>query len=30
MAAGKKSKVGVIGLGSMGLGVSRTLLKKGF
>jgi len=30
MAAGKKQKAGVIGLGSMGLGVARTLLKKGF
>ncbi|MEO8006832.1 MAG: L-threonate dehydrogenase [Betaproteobacteria bacterium] len=30
MAAGAKQKAGVIGLGSMGLGVARTLLKKGF
>ncbi|HVY04372.1 MAG TPA: L-threonate dehydrogenase [Burkholderiales bacterium] len=30
MAAGNKKKAGVIGLGSMGLGVARTLLKKGF
>ena len=30
MAAGKKYRAGVIGLGSMGLGVARTLLKKGF
>jgi 3-hydroxyisobutyrate dehydrogenase len=30
MAAGKKQKAGVIGLGSMGLGVARTLLRKGF
>ena len=26
----KKTSVGVIGLGSMGMGVARTLLKKGF
>ena len=30
MATTKKPAVGVIGLGSMGLGVARTLLKKGF
>src|SRR6266446_5633568 len=30
MAARKKQPVGVIGLGSMGIGVARTLLKKGF
>jgi L-threonate 2-dehydrogenase len=30
MAASKKQTAGVIGLGSMGLGVARTLLKKGF
>jgi len=30
MAAEKKHIAGVIGLGSMGLGVARTLLKKGF
>ena len=30
MATGKKQAAGVIGLGSMGLGVARTLLKKGF
>src|SRR5260370_30218223 len=30
MAARKKQAVGVIGLGSMGIGVARTLLKKGF
>jgi 3-hydroxyisobutyrate dehydrogenase len=30
MAAGAKQRAGVIGLGSMGLGVARTLLKKGF
>ena len=30
MATGQKQKAGVIGLGSMGLGVARTLLKKGF
>ncbi len=30
MAADKKPTAGVIGLGSMGLGVARTLLKKGF
>ncbi len=30
MAAGKKRTAGVIGLGSMGLGVARTLLRKGF
>ena len=30
MTTSKKQKAGVIGLGSMGLGVARTLLKKGF
>ncbi len=30
MAASRKQTAGVIGLGSMGLGVARTLLKKGF
>jgi L-threonate 2-dehydrogenase len=30
MAASKRQTAGVIGLGSMGLGVARTLLKKGF
>src|SRR5512140_2331228 len=30
MASSKKQAAGVIGLGSMGLGVARTLLKKGF
>jgi 3-hydroxyisobutyrate dehydrogenase len=30
MAAKKKPAVGVIGLGSMGMGVARTLLQKGF
>src|SRR3954469_915877 len=30
MATTKKPTAGVIGLGSMGLGVARTLLKKGF
>ena len=30
MAADKKPAAGVIGLGSMGLGVARTLLRKGF
>ena len=28
--AARKKKAGVIGLGSMGIGVARTLLKKGF
>ena len=30
MARARKSSVGVIGLGSMGMGVARTLVKKGF